>query len=47
MLANLLKLKEESSLGEDDIIDEEDDKELEKLKGKRNALEKDCWRLHP
>lgn len=40
MLANLLKLKEESSLGEDDIIDEEDDKELEKLKGKRNALEK-------
>jgi len=33
-------LKEESSLGEDDIIDEEDDKELEKLKGKRNALEK-------
>ena len=45
MLADLLKLKEESSLGEDDVIDEEDDKELERLKRKRDAVEQtvsDC-----
>lgn len=39
MLAALHKLKKESSLGDDDVIDEEDDKELERLKQKRDDIE--------